>query len=108
MSTNRIRFRSKLAADIYESAVDLHAVGIVRETTVREIASLTIRPVPPMTGAEIKAMRAANNVSQPVFATLLNVSPATVKAWEQGLKTPSGAALKLLSIVREKGLAAVA
>ena len=108
MTKTPIRFRSRLSANIYESATDLHAAGIVSDTTMREIASLLIRPIEPMTGAEIKAVRAANNVSQPVFVTLLNVSPATVKAWEQGLKAPSGAALKLLSIVKKKGIAAVA
>ncbi len=38
-------------------------------------------------------------VSQPVFAALLNVRPATIKAWEQGLKKPSSAASRLLQIV---------
>ena len=37
-------------------------------------------------------------VSQPVFASFLSVTPSTVKAWEQGLKTPSGAASRLLEL----------
>jgi putative transcriptional regulator len=37
-------------------------------------------------------------VSQPVFASLLSVTSSTVKAWEQGLKTPSGAASRLLEV----------
>lgn len=37
-------------------------------------------------------------VSQPVFASLLNVTASTVRAWEQGLKTPSGAASRLLEL----------
>ncbi len=39
-------------------------------------------------------------VSQPVFASLLSVTPSTVRAWEQGLKTPSGAASRLLELAQ--------
>ena len=38
--------------------------------------------------------------SQSVFARVLNVSPKTVQAWEQGIRVPSDAALKLLSIAK--------
>ena len=37
-------------------------------------------------------------VSQPVFAAYLSVKPATIRAWEQGRKTPSGAASRLLEV----------
>jgi putative transcriptional regulator len=39
--------------------------------------------------------------SQSAFAYLLNVSPKTVQAWEQGLRSPSDAALKLLAIAEK-------
>lgn len=37
-------------------------------------------------------------VSQAVFASALNVSPETVRAWEQGRNSPGGPALRLLEI----------
>lgn len=37
-------------------------------------------------------------VSQPVFASLLSVTASTVRAWEQGQKSPSGAARRLLEV----------
>ena len=37
-------------------------------------------------------------VSQPIFASILSVTASTVRAWEQGLKTPSGAASRLLEL----------
>jgi putative transcriptional regulator len=37
-------------------------------------------------------------VSQPLFASLLSVTVSTVRAWEQGQKSPSGAARRLLEI----------
>jgi putative transcriptional regulator len=37
-------------------------------------------------------------VSQPVFASYLSVKVSTIRAWEQGLKSPSGAARRLLEV----------
>jgi putative transcriptional regulator len=47
---------------------------------------------------QIRAIRRALNVSQGVFADLLNVSLGTVQAWEQGRRVPDGAAVRLLEI----------
>lgn len=40
-------------------------------------------------------------MSQTVFARYLNVAPATVRGWEQGLRRPEKTALKLLHIVKQ-------
>jgi putative transcriptional regulator len=37
-------------------------------------------------------------VSQPIFACILSVTVSTVRAWEQGQKSPSGAARRLLEV----------
>lgn len=57
---------------------------------------------------EIRAIREREQVSQPVFAAYLNVSRNLVSDWECGIKRPGGPALRLLSIVKRKGLEAVA
>ena len=46
----------------------------------------------------IQDIRRQLNVSQRVFAGMLNVSLTTVRAWEQGARPPDGAAARLLSI----------
>jgi len=56
------------------------------------------RPPEPISRDQIVAIRRRLNCSQSVFAMMLNVSPRTVQAWEQGTREPSDAALKLLSI----------
>jgi DNA-binding transcriptional regulator YiaG len=38
-------------------------------------------------------------VSQPILAAYLGVSPAAIRAWEQGFKKPSGSARRLLQII---------
>ena len=47
----------------------------------------------------IREIRHGLGVSQRVFADLLNVSVATVRAWEQGARTPDGAATRLLQVI---------
>ena len=51
---------------------------------------------------EIVAIRRQLNVSQPVFAALLNVPVSTARSWEQGTRKPSGAALRLLDLARRR------
>lgn len=62
--------------------------------------TLTLPDKPPkMTKKQIKDLRENTlKVSQPVFALILGVSPAAVKAWEQGLKQPSGTARRLMQL----------
>lgn len=59
------------------------------------------RPPKPVTQKEIVELRENLNWSQTVFARALNVSVKTVQSWEQGLRNPSDAALKLLSIAKK-------
>lgn len=55
-----------------------------------------------MSSAEIARLRKRLNYSQSVFARLLNVSVKTVQGWEQGLREPSDASLKLLAIAKKR------
>ena len=56
----------------------------------------------PLSGEEIAAIRKRMNVSQAVFADLLNVPKTTAISWERGLRSPSGAAVRLLQIARNQ------
>lgn len=68
--------------------------------TGRERVRTLSRPAPKWSKLEIKRLRTETfNMSQPVFASLLNVKPATVRAWEQGQRIPDGAAARLLEIL---------
>lgn len=70
--------------------------GERRDLRVTRVAAP--RPPAPVSREEIVGIRRRLNCSQSVFAMMLNVSPRTVQAWEQGTREPSDAALKLLSI----------
>src|SRR5438067_228277 len=58
------------------------------------------KPAPKWTSAQIRKLRKeTHGMSQPVFAAYLNVTPSTVRSWEQGQKEPSGAAARLLQLL---------
>jgi putative transcriptional regulator len=63
--------------------------------TVREVA---VSSAPAYDANRVRRVRGALAVSQRVFAELLNVSLATVRAWEQGQRVPDGPTQRLLEI----------
>ena len=61
-------------------------------------------PPPEFGEVDIQRVRARLGVSQTVFADLLGASPATVRAWERGVRQPSEMARRLLELAdREPG-----
>ncbi|CAM5594058.1 putative transcriptional regulator [Aquamicrobium terrae] len=101
-------YKSEAFAAIHETMEALHEVGAVDKQTMREFDEACLTPVRPMKPTDIRAIREREHLSQPVFARYLNVSKNLVSDWERGVKKPSGAALRLLTVVQEKGLQAIA
>jgi len=67
-----------------------------------DLRTVEIPPRPkPMKPADIRALREGLNASQALFARLLNVSSNAVESWEQGLRQPRQATLKLLHVARK-------
>lgn len=95
-------------AAVHETAEDLYEAGLMDKCTMREFDELCLTPIRPLVPEEIRRIRERENVSQSVFANYLNVSKGVISKWECGDKRPSGASLKLLSLVEKKGLSAIA
>lgn len=93
---------------VHDSAMDLHAAGVMKETTLREFDALCLPTVREYSAKQIKQIRTGVKASQGVFAAYLNTSKSTVQKWEQGAKKPNGPSLKLLNLVAEKGLEVLA
>lgn len=96
--------KNTILDSVYQTARGLHDARLIDTATMREFESLCIEPVHTLSPTKIKAIRLREKVSQPVFAFYLNVSPSTIKKWETGEKSPSGAALRLLNIIELQGL----
>ncbi len=102
--TAKRKYKSDISEAIHSSAAMLHKVGAVDKATMRDFDSRHLVVPSEIEPAQIKQLREANNVSQPVFARYLNTSESTVEKWETGAKRPSGMALKLLTVVQKHGL----
>lgn len=98
---------SDIKSVMYETAQGLHRAGGLSTATMREIESLCLPDVKEYSAQQIKHIRTKANASQGVFARYLNISTSTVQKWETGQKKPSGASLKLLNIIEQRGLEAL-
>ena len=67
-----------------------------------DLRAVEIPPRPkPLKPADIRALRVSLNASQVLFARLLNVSSNAVESWEQGIREPRQATLKLLYVAKK-------
>ena len=60
-----------------------------------------------LTPEEIRKVRKRANMSQAVFARLLNVTTGYVSQLERGAKRPTGPTLALLHVIKRKGIEAI-
>jgi putative transcriptional regulator len=75
--------------------------------TMRHLGKTVAPKVAPITGEQIRAMRARAKLSQAVFAHYLNLTVGYVSQLERGAKQPTGAALALLNVIKRKGIEAI-
>jgi putative transcriptional regulator len=100
-------YRSKILAAVHEAMQDAHDAGILDKKTLREFDASCLTAVETLSAKEVAALRKREGVSQAVMARHLNVAVKLIGEWERGEKRPSGPSLKLLALVKNKGLAAI-
>ena len=98
------KYQSEIAAAVHEDMRDMFKLGVIDKQTMRTFDELCLVPVQPMTAEEIRTLREREGLSQPVLAWYLNVSKNLISDWERGVRKPGGAALKLLNLVKSKGV----
>jgi len=91
--------KNEMAFDIEElvGRVERFAAGRERARVRRVVIP---PPVKAMSARVIRETRAKLGFTQSEFAALLNVPKVTAVSWENGRRKPSGAALRLLAVVR--------
>jgi putative transcriptional regulator len=95
-------------ASAHEAARGLYRIGVIDKVTMRDFDVLCLTSVEPLSPDAIRALHEREEASQSVFAHYLNVREDAVSKWGRGEKRPSGPSLKLLNLVRAKGLDAIA
>ena len=94
--------RKKIKEVIGETVQDMLNSGLKTSFTQKELKILDIEiPELVLSSAQIKEIRKKRNCSQTVFAKLLNVSPSSVRQWEQGKRTPTGSTMVLLELLEK-------
>jgi putative transcriptional regulator len=96
--------RKGILENIHETAKDFYEAGLMDETTMRKFDAHCLEPTKEMSKYDVKRIRAKTHVSQPVFASYLNVTAAAVKQWEKGERKPGGASARLLQLIDHNGL----
>ncbi len=95
-------------AAVHEMMSDLHEAGVIDKVTMRHFDDQCLTPIRKMTPTVIAHLRKRERASQAVFARYLNIPVSLVSQWERGEKRPNGPSLKLLSLVKTKGLSSIA
>lgn len=92
----RVKIYSELKQSLQDALRYETGTPVDLRTTRLPSSPKTLRP------SEIRAIRRRLNASQATFAKLINVSTNAVESWEQGIRKPHSAALKLLAIARKR------
>lgn len=92
--------RDSIKKAIGNTVQDLINSGVKTSFTEKELNTLGIKiPEVNLATYQIKKIRENLNLSQTVFAKLLNVSPSSIRQWEQGKRHPTGATRVLLDLL---------
>jgi len=94
--------RESIKKSIGSTVQDLLNSGIDVSFTKKELNSLGVKiPNVEFEPEKISALRKQMKLSQSVFAEILNVSPSSIRQWEQGKRTPSGSTKVLLELLEK-------
>ncbi len=107
MENTKRKFRSERLASAHSAAEGLHRIGVIDKATMRDFDLACLTPVENIQPRAIRQIRSKANMSQSIFAAALNVPTSLVSQWERGEKRPSGPSLKLLALVKHKGIDAI-
>ena len=101
------KYSSPAMAAVHEMMSDLHEAGVIDKVTMRHFDEQCLTPIQEITPSGIVSLRKRERASQAVFARYLNIPPSLVSQWERGEKRPNGPSLKLLCLVKAKGLSSI-
>ena len=95
---------SEIRGQLNEFMEGMHDNGLMDKQTLRDFKSCALPKVKTFTPSQIAGIRKKTKVSQEIFAMHLNTTKSTISKWEQGQCEPNGLALKILNLIKNKGL----
>ncbi len=109
MTRKKTTEKNRILAEMQEMAQSLQGHGLISKQDMARM-NLICQSPPQYTPRAVTSIRVEKaQVSQSVFASILNVSVSAVQKWEspRSGKHPSGAAAKLLQLIDKRGLEAI-
>ena len=98
----------RMSQNALNMANKMHELNLMDNKTFKTVRNINDDfSLKNMDSEQIRALRKRESVSQGVLAKALGMSVESVKKWEKGNTTPSGASLRLLNIIDAKGIDAV-
>jgi len=95
--------KSNIDEAVASTVKDMIDAGLKVSFTQKELNKMGIQMQQVSLDAkQIQKIRQKLNISQAVFAKLLNVSLSSVRQWEQGLRNPSGSTMVLLELLERE------
>ena len=98
---------SKLIDSLRGDLAALHDAGVIGKVTMREFDAICPPPVREFTATDIKRLRENLKFSQPGFALDIHTTACTVRKRGRAETHQPRPALRLISIIADKGLQAI-
>ena len=95
---------SRILEEMTEAAEGLNRIGLMSDSRLEEIKTISIPKLSPYTPEQIKGLRQKFHLTQTIFAKCIHVSPSLVKKWEQGIRRPRGSNLLTLHLIEKQGI----
>lgn len=99
-----MKYKSEALQVVHEMMTASHQIGAISDEKMREFDRACLIEPEPLNSEQIRAIREQYQLSQADFARELSVSIRSLNAWERGTRKPNHTALKLLNIVKHKGI----
>ena len=111
MIAKKAKGNPRIDEALLELAQDFRGTLLSEQTadkiTMRILGGKAPTKPAPLEPEEIRAIREETQMSQAVFAAVLNVTAGYLSKLERGAIRPAGPALALLDVIRRKGVGAV-
>ncbi len=99
--------KNETVKEILKMSRALHECGAFDDDAIRRIEHAGMLPPEPMTPKDFRLIREQSSYSVYTLARMLNTTAKRLRRWELGQGKPHGAELRLLRMMRERGVDAV-
>lgn len=100
--------KNELIEEMLQMSREFHAGGAFSEEAMCRLEHAAMPPPEPLTVEDFRAIREQTSYNEYTLARMLNTTARRYRRWEQGLgRAPHGAELRLLRMIRDRGINAV-